>query len=248
MGQVQEFRKTSVCDVHGEFEDKGIPFMDRVIMLGCQVCAEERKSEEDARQKHEDDIEAEIKRREFYKNSGIIKRYQGLTLETFSPLPNQSIAYEAAMKFYKRFNEMSEKGQTLILNGTVGTGKTRLVQALLQSLGFGEYIRAVDISRRVRASFSDRGATEETAVQSFVDTPCLVIDEVGVQTKSEHADNLISDIIDRRYGDMKPTVICSNLEEKELAETFGERAWDRLNQACIICPIVGPTQRTSRTN
>ena len=110
--------------------------------------------------------------------------------------------FKIAMVFVKEFDRMERESKTIIFNGGVGTGKTRLVQSMLQSLGFGEYVRAVDISRRVRATYSSN-ESEISEVQKFVDCKCLVIDEVGIQGGTEKEENLITDIVDRRYGDMK---------------------------------------------
>jgi DNA replication protein DnaC len=54
---------------------------------------------------------------------------------------------------------------------------------------------------------------------------------------------LITDLIDRRYGELNPTVICSNLNEEQLSKFFGERAWDRLMQNGAIIPITGKSNR-----
>lgn len=243
MSEILKYQQQSNCETHGEYTDEGIKPFSSIIWRGCVKCAEERQAADDAQQAEIATFEAQQKRQAFYQDAGIMRRYQGLTLANFLPKPPQATAFKTASKFVDNFDAMARKGQTVIYNGSTGTGKTRLVQAMIQTLGFGEYIRAVDISRRVRATYSVSNQSEESAIKKFVDSKCLVIDEVGVQVGTESEKNLISDIIDRRYGDMRPTVICSNLDTKELSESFGERAWDRLSQNCIICPMKGESQR-----
>ncbi len=243
MTEVKKYHRKSNCEIHGEFEDEGIKPFSSIIWQGCVKCAAERQAADNAKQVEIKNFEAQQKRQSFYSDAGIMRRYQGLTLANFSPKSSQMTAFDKASTFVNNFDAMARKGQTVIYNGSTGTGKTRLVQAMIQTLGFGEYIRAVDISRRVRATYSASNKSEESEIRKFVDSKCLIIDEVGVQAGTESEKNLISDIIDRRYGDMRPTVICSNLDTKELAESFGERAWDRLYQNCVICPMTGPSQR-----
>ncbi len=231
------------CDFHGDYQSVGRKLLGRDLWSLCKKCEEANRQKEVEKKKQETELREKIRKEKFLANAGIIKRYWHLTLGEFNPTDSQAHAYKVARSFVDRFDEMAEKGQTVVFCGTIGTGKTRLVSAIIQSLGKGRYIRAVDISRTVRSTYTNNGQTEQDAIQSFVDPDLLVIDEAGLQQGTENEAMLISDVIDRRYGDMKPTIICSNLNEGELATVFGERAWDRLKQNCIICPVVGESLR-----
>tara|TARA_R110002096_G_scaffold327284_2_gene521258 strand:+ start:526 stop:1266 length:741 start_codon:yes stop_codon:yes gene_type:complete len=244
MGKLETFTRTSVCDKHGEYTEQGLKPFNSMLWSGCLKCGDELKAEADAIKAMEQKFKENQEQQVFFKSGGIMRRYQGLTLNNFSPMESQGAAFKIAMVFVKEFDRMERESKTIIFNGGVGTGKTRLVQSMLQSLGFGEYVRAVDISRRVRATYSSN-ESEISEVQKFVDCKCLVIDEVGIQGGTEKEENLITDIVDRRYGDMRPTIICSNLDNNQLEAAFGQRAWSRLQQNCIICPIKGQDQRKS---
>lgn len=239
-------QKQFVCPDHGEYTATGTLFMSNEVWTKCPAC------------EHDEHIEAEQKEREarerrrlqaleqFYIEAGIIRRYRGVTLSNFGANERQDKALGYAQRFIEQFDAMSEKGQNLMFCGDVGTGKTRLVSAMLQTLGKGRYIRAVDISRTIRASYDTREKTELQIIDELVTTPLLVIDEVGVQFGTANEHMVVSDLIDRRYGEMRPTVIVSNLSKAELSQVFGERAWDRLTQNCLICPILGPSQRQTK--
>lgn len=231
--------KQMICDIHGDYQAEIIDFYGREIIKPCEQCAvidEEQRLASEEREKSE-------KLREKLELMGISKRNYGVDLEKFIPVESQRLARSAAVKFVANFKEMSQKGQTLIYCGGVGTGKTMLVQAMIQSLEFGLYVRAIDISRNVRSTYSDRNISEIEAIKEFVNAKLLVIDEVGVQSQSESESLLITDIIDRRYAEMRPTVLCSNLDEGEMKNVLGERAWDRLKHNCFICPITGNSLR-----
>jgi len=237
-------KKTMACSVHGEFRSVGRTFIGNEVWSTCPKCKEieERRANDEESEKRR---RAEAKKIDDLMNkAGIIKRYRGINLLNFEPTPNQVEAFDYAKEFIKNFDEMARKGQTLIYCGTLGTGKTRLASAMLQSLGSGRYVRAVDISRDVRHSFNGNSAlSERDVVDGFVEPELLVIDEVGVQSGGNHEKLLITDIIDRRYGELKPTVILSNLPESELSHVFGARAWDRLMESCLICPMIGESLR-----
>jgi len=56
----------------------------------------------------------------------------------------------------------------------------------------------------------------------------LVLDEVGVQFGTETENLVLFRILNRRYEDMKPTILVSNVEIGKLTEFVGERVIDRL--------------------
>lgn len=65
-------------------------------------------------------------------------------------------------------------------------------------------------------------------MQGFTATDLLILDEVGVQFGTDYEKVIITDIINRRYNDMRPTIILSNLDELELCDYLGARVMDRM--------------------
>jgi DNA replication protein DnaC len=59
----------------------------------------------------------------------------------------------------------------------------------------------------------------------------LILDEVGVSFRSEAEKTQLFDVLDGRYREMRPTVIVSNLNAKDLQECLGPRIFDRLMEA-----------------
>ena len=58
----------------------------------------------------------------------------------------------------------------------------------------------------------------------------LVIDEVGAQAGTHYELSVLHEVLDRRYQLVKPTVVVSNMDAKELGQYIGERALDRLRE------------------
>ena len=56
----------------------------------------------------------------------------------------------------------------------------------------------------------------------------LVLDEVGVQFGSRTEENLIFTLMNKRYEDLKPTLVISNELEDGLETYLGPRTFDRL--------------------
>lgn len=235
------------CEMHGDYEAKVVAVLTRKIYSKCPECQIEEnkaKAEQDAIELERKAQEAAKAKRDRLLRNGLMARYLGIELSDIEPTEEQKKAYDACLIFVAKFEEMCESGKTLILCGTVGTGKTMFAHAVLQSLDFGCYLRAIDISRMVRDCYS-KNESEFDLIDSLAFTRLLVIDEIGVQQDTKHETLLITDLIDRRYGNLLPTIICSNLNKEKLKEVFGERSWDRLMQNGSIIPIVGKSLRSN---
>lgn len=122
-----------------------------------------------------------------------------------------------------------------IFCGTTGTGKTHLACAAigvaLRAGKVSRYLTASDIARSVRSSYSKHAeATEEVILGKLVAAPFLVIDELGAGLGSLHETAMIHDTITKRYEAMSPTLLISNLSQKDLFGYLGERIADRFRE------------------
>ena len=78
----------------------------------------------------------------------------------------------------------------------------------------------------------------------LIDLDLLVIDEVGVQSGTENERNILFDIINGRYENMKSTLIITNLDRSQLPDYLGERIVDRLREnGGMLIPISGKSCR-----
>jgi len=230
------------CKEHGDYTSTQKKMRDTIFTQKCPKCLKttEKKAEKIIQ---ESETKANKDRKEaFFRESGLPKRYWDIVLEDIIPYPEQKPAYAACLKFSAKFDEMSAKGQCLIFCGGIGTGKTMLISALIQSIGFGCYIRAVDISRNVRGAYSSNDS-ELSVIDQMARQPLLVIDEIGVQTNTKAEALLITDLIDRRYGEMLPTILLSNLDKEGIKQSLGERAFSRIMQNGALIPITGKDNR-----
>jgi DNA replication protein DnaC len=73
--------------------------------------------------------------------------------------------------------------------------------------------------------------------------PLLVLDEIGVQYGTDGEQTIIFDILDRRYRDMRPSVLLTNQDKAGLKTFIGERAYDRLTETCRWVPFDWPSYR-----
>jgi DNA replication protein DnaC len=110
----------------------------------------------------------------------------------------------------------------LFFTGNNGTGKTHLAMCLAKDGAI--YRRLPDIFREVRLSFEDEGKI----IEYYGECKLLVIDEIGRQKFSDFELNLFFEIIDRRWNNVLPTTIITNLTVNEFAELYNVAILDRL--------------------
>jgi DNA replication protein DnaC len=115
----------------------------------------------------------------------------------------------------------------LFLCGKSGTGKSHLAMCLAKE--GATYRRLPDIFREVRLDFS----CEQKIIDYYGSVKLLVIDEVGRQNFSPFEMNLFFEIIDKRWNNILPTTLLTNMDEKEFSAKYGTAIIDRLRPVMV---------------
>jgi DNA replication protein DnaC len=172
---------------------------------------EERRQEEETKQ-------AELI--SSYKAKGIPPRYYGVSWENW-------ISDTEEKK--KAFNTVKNEAwkTNLFLCGKSGTGKTHLAMCLTKD--GAKYRRLPDIFREVRSAFD----SEQDIIDKYGTVKMLIIDEVGRQKFSPFEMNLFFEIIDKRWNNMLPTTLITNLTKKEFFSEYGTAIIDRLRPIIV---------------
>ena len=137
--------------------------------------------------------------------------------------------------------EVSRDMKNLIIHGGIGTGKTHLLCVMAQTRNDTQYWRFSDIIRRVKDTFAtDATERESKVLKELSRVGVLIIDEIGRQNGSVFEANFIFDLIDNRYNNCLPTVLCSNLPvdgNPSITTYIGTAAMDRINEnsAEVVC-------------
>jgi DNA replication protein DnaC len=154
-----------------------------------------------------------------WRERGITERYINASWDNWSA---DTIPKQAAKDFAKTAFETN-----LLFYGNNGTGKTHLAVCLAKD--GATYRRLPDIFREVRMDFK----CEENMLDFYGNRKLLVIDEVGRQKCSEFEINLFFEIIDRRWNNVLPTTLITNLSPNELADIYGSAILDRLRPQIV---------------
>jgi DNA replication protein DnaC len=130
--------------------------------------------------------------------------------------------------------------------GNKGTGKTQLAAEIVKDLwpNTATYTTATALFLRIQDTFKKAvSETQNDIVRELWRTPLLVIDELQGRAQTAWEDRLLTEILDKRYGNERPTILISNLTEEELTASLGHSIVDRMHQTGGIIKIVGQSHR-----
>lgn len=169
---------------------------------------------------------------------GIPKRFEAASLETWdAQTPAQQRVLGVLRRFVSHFAEVRAKGASLLFRGNVGAGKTTLGCALCHGVVDAGYSatyvhQAGKFYRQMREAFgaSDQQRRASQVMDALVTPDLLVLDELGVQFNTKTELVLLTELIDDRYAQCRPTVLVTNLPNVKLVELVGERAADRMRE------------------
>ncbi len=226
------------CEQHGDFEEAGhrLSLFKREIWSGCLACAEaKREAERAAILAAESRRIAEI-REDAIGQAAIPLRFRSRTFDAFvADTPEKQRALSVARDYAEDFDENMKTGRGLVFSGLPGTGKSHLAAAIAlhlidNSRRWVQYTSCMGLIRAVRETWrSDSDVTERRVLNKFGrEIDLLMIDEVGVQYGTDSEQTILFEILDRRYAEMRPTILLTNQGKDGLRKYVGERVYDRL--------------------
>lgn len=234
------------CRLHGlEVPEETVPFLDRTVAVSgrCPAC-EKAQKETDL---YDQDRNKARERDELRRKMGVPERYLHASL---TDLREETKAQEEVGTQVRRFVAGGWGGSPgLLFLGNVGTAKTMMGAALvnhwLEHHGkqSARFYTMLSLLRRVKATWKDSVETEEMAYQRLADLRLLVIDEIGVQFGSQAENAIFTEVINRRYNALHPTILIGNLTLEECAEVLGERVVDRFRDGGHALAFTWPSQR-----
>ncbi len=137
-------------------------------------------------------------------------------------------------------------GPSLLIVGTTGTGKTHQAYGAVRSLlSAGVRLRweattTPDLHARLRPR---SGHDPERELHVLSRSPLLIVDDLGAAKQSEWTEELTYRLIDRRYTEMLPTLITTNLPIGALRDAIGDRVASRLAEMTRRVVLTGPDRR-----
>lgn len=154
--------------------------------------------------------------------SKIDKRFSLRTFENFKAYNSVTkVAKERALDYTEKIEEYLESGTNLIIEGAgcVGTGKTHLACAIAQAVMHkgipARFVNVVSMITEIKESFD---------IKKYTDVELLIIDDLGKEKGTDWVCETIYGIINKRYEQMKPTIITIETPMSQLGKNYGEKS------------------------
>ncbi len=145
-----------------------------------------------------------------------------------------------------------ESGRNLIMIGTCGTGKDHLAAAVMRHAMFKGlnviFTRGTSLAERMVLSLKS-GEKLDERLHSW-DILCISdIEPHGHAEASPYVLASFLDLIDERYRRKLPTIVTSNVENREeMAKAIGRRCVERLLHDAVVARMVWPSARLEAHN
>ena len=125
--------------------------------------------------------------------------------------------------------------------------RQREVEAEREREAGGTFISVEEMIFQYECSSDYHAKINRVSLMNFYSTtPMLVIDEIGRSMQQAREDSLLNYILRRRYENMLPTVLISNLQKTDLMKKLGDAVVDRIKETCQCVEFVGESYRPEK--
>ncbi len=181
-------------------------------------------------------------------SANINKRFEHKGFEDFITEDSNKAALKAMKKYAANFETVLNSGESLLLIGPVGTGKTHLGMAVLTELIMRPLYLRFNLLRKKYISLPQfltdlRASGDENALKDTAESEFLVVDDMGIETLDDWAREKVFTLVNTRYQDKLPTLFISDLSPSELVNKLDERILSRLHEMCRGVKIGGADRR-----
>lgn len=183
------------------------------------------------------------------------ERYKNVTFGK-TDLSNADFAKVAdrARNYCVAAGKVLAQGVGIYLYGAKGTGKTHLTACIANELMSNYYsvlyTNFAEISKSIRATYGNRGESEQAFIDKLATIDFLFIDDFGTESVSRDGDDLwlqekIFEVVNKRYNANKPIIFTSNYSLAEMVKNRGlaDKTVDRISEMCEIIKLDGKSYR-----
>jgi len=145
----------------------------------------------------------------------------------------------------KSIVEFLKQGTSAVIYGSNGVGKTHLAFAsCFHQIEQGKtagYILAFDFFNDIRKSFGNY--TTNSVINEYEGYDYLVIDEIDKTQGTPMEFTYLYSLINKRYNEMKSTVLITNAKPADFATIVGQSALDRVASEGKVIDLTGDNYR-----
>lgn len=161
---------------------------------------------------------------------------------------------EQAKRYVAHWEEMREQDLGLLFWGRPGNGKTFAAGCIANALLESEDLHAPTVRMTTFGTILNQlpGMTaqdKEWYLDGFRTCDLLILDDFGMERRTEYAQEQVFNIIDGRYVSRKPLIVTTNLSLNELkhpTDMVQQRIFDRVLEMCVPVCFDGESLRQDK--
>lgn len=165
--------------------------------------------------------------------------------ETISVRDNMLHNIESAEKFI--FNMDKDDFPNLLFYGNTGTGKTYLANCISNELINKDYrvrsYSAIELLDFINEALMIDRQNNLAEYKMLTECDLLVIDDLGTESITSFTNNRLFNILNTRMLSCKKTILCTNLNLNQIAESYTTRIFSRILESYKINKFMGEDLR-----
>lgn len=191
-------------------------------------------------------------------DANIPKRYLHCSLDNLRAYNPSLVEAVAVAKRFVDAYPVADRG--LLLLGHAGVGKTHIAVGVLRAVIDKTRIRGLffdtrDLLKTIRSTYNSVSRTSESSVlQPVMETPFLVLDDLGAERPTDWVEETMNLIVNTRYNERRTTLFTSNYADipeiddpNSLLGRIGFRMRSRLQEMCRTVEIDAADFRDEHT-
>ena len=216
----------------------------RVVPCMC-VCASaryDREREDEKKRRAREEIER-------LRTSGIRLALRDCTFQQADPDKNKP-QLDLARRYAEHFPQMQKNNTGLLFYGNPGNGKTFTAACIANALVEQGVPVLMTTFPAIIQTANDLEADERLSYfRSLNRYDLLVVDDLGVERKTDFGYEIVFSVIDQRYISGKPLIVTTNLTRQELDSPNDpryKRVYDRVLEMSVPVEFSGKSLRQEK--
>ncbi len=254
-GDVRSADGLLICGVCGQPKQRrldGVPFPVPTL---CE-CEQREREERLAAEREQEKIQERIRVKEAVGRCFCelgpdgVRKAENMTFEKDRWPDSRQSVY--CRRYADGFGDVLRENVGLVLYGPVGSGKTFLASCVCSRvIEKGYTARFLNLGALAQKSVSIKETEREEAREAIMTPDLLVLDDLGVERRSEYMDEAVYTVVNARYMANKPAIFTTNLRTSDFEDPKDERQkriYSRIVGMCDFVPVNGPDRRIGEHN
>ena len=254
-GDVRSADGLLICGVCGQPKQRWLDGIGLPVPTLCeceQRALEERRAAEREQEKIQERIRVKRAVRRCFAGLGEEGARKAERMTFDADVLRSSAPSVCCRKYADNFEAALGENIGLVLHGPVGTGKTFLASCICNSVierGFSALF--LNLGAIALKTVSVKEAEREEAREAIMEPDLLVLDDLGVERRSDYMDEAVYTVVNARYMANKPAIFTTNLRASDFENPGDERQkriFSRIVGMCDFVPVEGKDMRVGEHN